>query len=147
MDVKKSPSCQVHLAMALPLALLACEQVDNPGKQYPPEVVENSGSVEMSPSPPMPIDQIELLISRQCPVPLGNWKRVYSFRWSAQKREFSRDELSFILTKGSYPDLRPSRKWSDIRDAAVIDDRPGIDVIFGHLNLKTNEVVLDVGKC
>lgn len=147
MDVRKSQSCWVHFATFLVFALLGCRQADGPGNQGPSEELKKSDSVKMNSNPPVPIDQIEMLVLQNCSIKIEDWQRVYSYRWSGANKQFSSRELSFIFKKGSYSDLRPSRKWGDIRDAVAIDDRPGIKVIFGHLDLKTSQVFIDSGKC
>jgi hypothetical protein len=55
------------------------------------------------------------------------------------------DKLSF--DKGPYPDLRPSRRWRDVLEVVAIDDRRGIEVLWGHYNLRTDKVEFEVGPC
>jgi hypothetical protein len=101
----------------------------------------------MASTPPIPLDQLETKIEKLCPIDLGQWRRTYAYTWLHDSSRFANNELAFTFDKGPYPDLRPSRSWRDILEVVRIDDRPGIEVIFGHYNLKTGAVVFERNSC
>jgi hypothetical protein len=100
---------------------------------------------QMPSKPPIPLDQVEARIAKLCPVKLNEWRRTYSYRWRPELKNYSTEDLSFVFQKGPYPDFRPSRSWRDVREVAAIDDRPGVEVIFGHYQVNSGKVAFEVG--
>lgn len=101
----------------------------------------------MPSKPPIPLDQLEAKIEKVCPIQLAEWRRTYSYTWLHDLKRYSNEEISFSFDKGPYPDLRPSRSWRDVLEVVAIDDRRGIEVLWGHYNLRTGTVEFEVGPC
>ena len=99
------------------------------------------------PKPPIPLEQLEAKIEKVCPIEIERWQRIYSYRWLHDHKRYSTEDLSFVFRRGAYDDFRPSRSWRDVVEVTQIDDRPGIEIIFGHFHLKTGKLEFEVGSC
>ena len=111
-----------------------------------PETVPNQIATH-PPLPPISLDVLEQRLVAVCPIQIQEWQRTYSYRWILEKRRYSSDELAFLLKRGPYEDLKPSRIWRDVADVSEMDDRPGVELIFGYYNLQTDTFNCDVGRC
>ncbi len=111
-----------------------------PDPPFPPPII-------MPPGPPVPLEQVEAAILRECPLDIEQWRRTYSYRLVPGRGQFSREFITFSFDKGPYPDLRPAREWRDLREIITVDDRPGISIIFGNFDLRRKAVDIELGEC
>lgn len=150
--VKPKKTCPVLLVMSVAMVIAGCDRGSSQNDMntaeapalMPERVVKHA---PMPSTPPIPLEQLESKIEKRCSIDLDQWRRTYAYTWLHEPKRFSNGELSFSFDKGPYPDLRPSRSWRDLIEVIEIDDRPGIEVIFGHYNLKTHALKFEMGPC
>ncbi len=146
MDNKMKNGVALLLILVNAIALPGCTGRDGANASED-QLTPNPLGVAMHDAPPLSLAIPEKAIEEMCKVDLRNWSRRYSYRWMPTERAFSKQDLSFVLRKGPYPDLGPSREWKDIREVVQIDDRPGILSVFGHYNIKSRKLTFEVGDC
>lgn len=140
--VKKT--LNVLLLVACAAALTACESRSTNESS----IGSSNNELEEHPkAPPLPLEALELQLTSVCPINIRDWRRTYSYKWSPKSRKFDHNELVFLLERGPYRDLEPSREWRNVIEVVRLDDRPGIEVIFGYYNLSSKSFRFDVGKC
>lgn len=88
----------------------------------------------------IPLDEIEARITALCSIELGQWRRAYYYKWLPKLRRYDQNSISFSLDRGPYDDLRPGRAWRDLGNVVNLDDRPNIELIYGHYDLTTKAV-------